>query len=73
MSELTSKFHPFPSISIQYPKTMTQRTPTWILATHKYVPWKLVTYLEFSMREQASTFESYLKSGSGRVIAAKRL
>ncbi len=36
-------------------------------------PWKLVTYLAFSSREQAANFERYLKSGSGRAFARKRL
>jgi putative endonuclease len=34
--------------------------------TSKFYPWKLETYLGFSSREQAATFERYLKSGSGR-------
>jgi predicted GIY-YIG superfamily endonuclease len=41
--------------------------------TAKFKPWQLVTYCAFSTREQASAFESYLKSGSGRAFAAKRL
>ncbi|MCU0753015.1 MAG: GIY-YIG nuclease family protein [Akkermansiaceae bacterium] len=40
--------------------------------TAKYRPWKLVTYLAFSSRQQASGFEAYLKSGSGRAFAIKR-
>ena len=43
------------------------------LHTSKYKPWKLVTYLAFSSREQAAEFETYLKSGSGRAFAKKRL
>jgi len=39
----------------------------------KYRPWELVTYLAFSTREQASDFEKYLKTGSGRAFAKKRL
>jgi predicted GIY-YIG superfamily endonuclease len=41
--------------------------------TAKVRPWKLVTYLAFSSRQQAADFESYLKSGSGRAFASKRL
>ena len=41
--------------------------------TSKYKPWHLVTYLAFSTRQKATTFETYLKSGSGRAFAAKRL
>ncbi|MFY7818857.1 MAG: GIY-YIG nuclease family protein [Akkermansiaceae bacterium] len=41
--------------------------------TAKFRPWNLVSYLAFSSRDQAAAFESYLKSGSGRAFAAKRL
>jgi predicted GIY-YIG superfamily endonuclease len=41
--------------------------------TAKYKPWKLVTYVAFSTRDQAAEFESYLKSGSGRAFAKKHL
>ncbi|MDT2020815.1 GIY-YIG nuclease family protein [Methylocella sp. CPCC 101449] len=41
--------------------------------TSKYRPWRLVTYLTFSDRTQAESFERYLKSGSGHAFAAKRL
>jgi predicted GIY-YIG superfamily endonuclease len=41
--------------------------------TSKYRPWRLVTYLAFSDRTQAESFERYLKSGSGHAFAAKRL
>ncbi len=41
--------------------------------TSKFRPWKLRTYLAFSSREQASQFERYLKSGSGRAFANRRL
>ena len=41
--------------------------------TAKHRPWKLVTYFAFSTREQAEVFETYLKSGSVRAFASKRL
>ena len=41
--------------------------------TSKYLPWRLVTYLAFSNRSKAESFERYLKSGSGHAFAAKRL
>lgn len=41
--------------------------------TAKYRPWRLVTYLAFSDREQAESFETYLKSGSGHAFARRRL
>ena len=41
--------------------------------TSKYKPWKLVTYVAFANDEKAQEFEKYLKSGSGRALAKKRL
>ena len=41
--------------------------------TSKYRPWELQTYVAFSSREQAAEFERYLKSGSGRAFANRRL
>ncbi len=39
----------------------------------KYKPWRLKTYIAFSDERQAIAFEKYLKSGSGRAFAKKRL
>ena len=41
--------------------------------TAKYRPWKLVTYCAFDDERRAREFEYYLKSGSGRAFANKRL
>jgi len=41
--------------------------------TAKFKPWVLHTYLAFSTRKQASSFEAYLKSHSGKAFACKRL
>jgi putative endonuclease len=41
--------------------------------TAKFKPWSLVTYLAFSDRQKAESFERYLKSGSGHAFARKRL
>jgi putative endonuclease len=41
--------------------------------TSKFKPWELVTYVSFSDESKAMEFEKYLKSGSGRVFAEKRL
>jgi predicted GIY-YIG superfamily endonuclease len=37
--------------------------------TSKYTPWELHSYLAFREREQATRFEHYLKSDSGRAFA----
>jgi putative endonuclease len=41
--------------------------------TAKFKPWRLMTYLAFSDRTKAESFERYLKSGSGHAFAGKRL
>ena len=41
--------------------------------TAKYKPWKLVSYHAFANERRAREFEYYLKSGSGRAFARKRL
>lgn len=41
--------------------------------TAKHGPWELVTYMAFAVERRAREFEYYLKSGSGRAFANKRL
>jgi predicted GIY-YIG superfamily endonuclease len=41
--------------------------------TSKHKPWKLVTYLALTDSKKALEFEKYLKTGSGRAFAKKRL
>jgi putative endonuclease len=41
--------------------------------TSKHGPWRLRTYLAFTDAKLAFAFEKYLKSGSGRAFAKKRL
>jgi predicted GIY-YIG superfamily endonuclease len=42
-------------------------------STTPYRPWKLVFYAAFENEKLAKDFESYLKSGSGKSFAYKRL
>ena len=41
--------------------------------TAKYRPWKMIGYSAFTDEAKAITFEKYLKTGSGRAFAEKRL
>ena len=43
------------------------------LHTSKHLPWSLVSYHAFVQKNVALEFEAYLKSGSGRAFAKKRL
>jgi len=41
--------------------------------TKGHLPWKLVFYCAFADKQRAKDFELYLKSGSGKAFAYKRL
>ena len=41
--------------------------------TAKLRPWRIKTAVAFRDRDRAASFESYLKSSSGRAFAKKRL
>lgn len=41
--------------------------------TKQFRPWNIETYIAFSQKKKAITFERYLKSGSGRAFANKHL
>jgi len=44
-----------------------------VKSTKPHLPWKLVWYGAFITEKEARDFETYLKSGSGKAFAYKRL
>lgn len=44
-----------------------------VFSTKPYLPWKLVWYGAFETEKEARDFELYLKTGSGKAFAYKRL
>ncbi|HOU45588.1 MAG TPA: GIY-YIG nuclease family protein [Candidatus Pacearchaeota archaeon] len=44
-----------------------------VRSTKPHMPWKLVWYGAFETEKQARDFEQYLKNGSGKSFAYKRL
>ena len=44
-----------------------------VVHTAKYRPWHIKSYVAFTDEMRALAFEKYLKSGSGRAFAKKRL
>ena len=44
-----------------------------VFHTAKFHPWRVKTAVAFTDRQRAIEFERYLKSGSGRAFAKKRL
>lgn len=39
--------------------------------TNKFTPWKIKNYIAFDDKEKAENFESFLKSGNGRLFSKK--
>jgi len=39
--------------------------------TNKFRPWKIRGYLAFDCKEKAEKFETYLKTGNGRMFSKK--
>jgi len=52
---------------------LTKHNAGEVTHTSKYKPWRIKTYVAFSDEKRAFAFEKYLKSGSGRAFANKRL
>ena len=44
-----------------------------VVSTAPYIPWKLINYTAFDNQKMAKNFELYLKTGSGKAFAYKRL
>jgi predicted GIY-YIG superfamily endonuclease len=44
-----------------------------VTSTKPFLPWKLIWYAAFENMKLAKDFELYLKSGSGKAFAYKRL
>jgi len=44
-----------------------------VKSTKPHLPWKLVWYASFIAEKEARDFELYLKTGSGKAFAYKRL
>lgn len=44
-----------------------------VKVTRPHLPWNLVWYSAFKTLKEAKEFESYLKTGSGKAFAYKRL
>ena len=48
-------------------------SPQRVIYGSKFKPWKLISFVGFSEASKAVEFERYLKPGSGRASARKRL
>ncbi|MBC7767795.1 MAG: GIY-YIG nuclease family protein [Phycisphaerales bacterium] len=65
--------HLYTGVTDDIPARLKMHNSGAVARTSKYRPWRLRTYLAFSDSSLAVAFEKYLKSGSGRAFAKKRL
>jgi putative endonuclease len=65
--------HFYVGITDDVPARLAKHNAGEVAHTSKYRPWRLKTYVAFNDEKQAFAFEKYLKSGSGRAFAKKRL
>ena len=65
--------HFYIGVTDDVPARLAKHNAGEVAHTSKYRPWRLKTFVAFSDEKQAFAFEKYLKSGSGRAFAKKRL
>jgi putative endonuclease len=65
--------HFYTGITDDLDARLTKHNSGAVTHTAKYGPWKIKTYVAFSDEARAISFETYLKSGSGRAFARARL
>ena len=71
---LSTKSHIFYYGSTQnIKKRLLKHNSAEVQSTKSHLPWKLVWYGAFETKQQSENFEKYLKSGSGKAFAYKRL
>jgi predicted GIY-YIG superfamily endonuclease len=73
---IRSKSHPkqnYIGITSDLQKRLIVHNNGGSIHTSKFKPWELVTYMGFADASKALEFERYLKTGSGRAFAKKRL
>ncbi len=71
---LSSKSHIFYfGSAINLRLRLKQHNSGEVKSTKPHIPWKIVWYAAFETEKQARDFEQYLKTGSGKAFAYKRL
>jgi len=70
----SSKFHKFYfGSTVDLKNRLILHNSGKVRSTKVYKPWKLVWYGVFTTEKEARDFELYLKTGSGKAFAYKRL
>jgi putative endonuclease len=65
--------HFYVGLTDDVPKRVENHNLGRVPHTAKFRPWRLKNVIGFAAAEKAVAFEKYLKSGSGRAFARKRL
>jgi predicted GIY-YIG superfamily endonuclease len=73
LESLTNPAHFYTGATQNIEKRLELHNAGKVPSTAKFKPWTLKTYVAFTDETKAIAFEAYLKSGSGRAFAKKRL
>jgi len=68
---LISEMHPhqhYVGLSRDLKKRLAEHNAGHSIHTSKFIPWKIAAYFAFADESTASSFERYLKSGSGKAF-----
>ena len=65
--------HHYTGLTTDLKSRLAKHNEGGVPSTAQHKPWTLQTYIAFTDQAQAAQFERYLKSGSGRAFAQKRL
>ena len=73
LQSLQDPVHHYTGLTDDVDARLTRHNSGEVKHTSKYRPWRVKSYIAFSDEPSAVAFEKYLKSGSGRAFAKKRL
>lgn len=73
IQSISAPEHFYSGITTDVDRRLSEHNDGILPNTARYRPWKVKTLISFTDETQAHAFEKYLKSGSGRAFAKKRL
>ena len=73
LQSLTNREHFYTGVTDDLKARLSKHNSGEVTHTAKHRPWRLKSYVAFADEARAVAFEKYLKSGSGRAFARKRL
>ena len=73
IQSISSPEHFYSGITNDLDRRLTEHNAGHLPNTARYRPWKIKPTMTFVDEQKAHAFEKYLKTGSGRAFAKKRL